>query len=220
MLEKGRRSGFTLIELLVVVAIIALLISILLPSLGQARAQARTSLCSSRISQMAKAMLMYADDYSETPPFVGVGHRQLGDSDDTYPTLNGETEWTLAKQEKWLTSNLFPETGNMFRITLGPDWSVFVGTADEQRLESGTLFPYTRFGTLYRCPEVEKIAPGTAGRRGEVKSQNLFNYTRTILGRKLLSKTCPSSRTPVPATNLNLAPSSRSAPSTLHRPCS
>ncbi len=59
---RGKR-GFTLIELLVVVAIIALLIAILLPSLSKARKQARTSVCASRISQLAKSLFLYAEDY-------------------------------------------------------------------------------------------------------------------------------------------------------------
>jgi prepilin-type N-terminal cleavage/methylation domain-containing protein len=185
-LDRGRGAGFTLIELLVVVAIIALLISILLPSLGQARGQARTSLCASRVSQLTKAMLLYADDYSEPPPFVGVGHRQLGESDDTYPTLDGQTEWTLGKQEKWLTNNLLPETGDLFRITLCTNWDT-LGGADVQRVETGTIYSYTRFPSIYRCPEFERVPVGSPGRNESPKSQNVFNYTRSVMGRKMLS---------------------------------
>jgi prepilin-type N-terminal cleavage/methylation domain-containing protein len=71
-------SGFTLIELLVVVAIIALLISILLPSLSKARSQARTTLCSCRVSQMVKAILIYSDDYEQFDQGEGPGRATGG----------------------------------------------------------------------------------------------------------------------------------------------
>jgi hypothetical protein len=40
---------------------------------------------------------------------------------------------------------------------------------------------------MYRCPEFERVSMGTPGRNYSPKSQNVFNYTRTVMGRKLLS---------------------------------
>jgi len=154
---------------LVVVAIIALLISILLPSLSKARAQARTTLCLSRIAQQVKAMIMYGSDFDETPPFIGVGFKNCGE-DETYTNL-GVTEMAMAVEEKWLIPN-------MTAVWRDENWDALIGTVNEPKVENGTLFPYTRFAALYRCPEFERIAN---------KTQNLFNYTRTVLGRKLLS---------------------------------
>ncbi len=174
------RRGFTLIELLVVVAIIALLISILLPSLSKARGQARKALCAARMGQLAKAMLLYAGDYEETPPFIGVGYRSCGE-DRVYSNLGpagANTELYFAQFEQWLIPNLAGEGDD--KLWLDNDWDQWKGTEKEAKVREGTLFPYTRFEALYRCPEFERVTDA-------MKTQNVFNYTRSLLGRKLLS---------------------------------
>ncbi len=151
---SDRNRAFTLIELLVVVAIIALLISILLPSLSKARAQARTTLCATRSGQMVRSMLLYAEDYEERPPFICKGFTNPTDDVEYY------------KLEDWITQDM-----DLMWMTDEADWP-------ENRCPfSGSLYSYTRFETLYRCPEFERI-PG--------KSQNVFNLTRTMFGRKLI----------------------------------
>ncbi len=171
----SNRSGFTLIELLVVVAIIALLISILLPSLSKARAQARTTVCASRITQLSKAMMIYADDFDETLPFIGMAQADWDDMTPTGKMDRGDmyTEYQWMMWEDWLMPNM-PDLWALYNGGIGPE--------DEARalIRQGSLFPYVRFEQLYRCPEFERIPPvGDA--------QRLFNYTRTWLGRKLLS---------------------------------
>jgi len=171
--------AFTLIELLVVVAIIALLISILLPSLNKARRQARMTLCASRISQLCKSMILYAEDYAETPPFLGLGWDDLKDlSDDTSHApydLSSHTDREWAYLEEWCSKTIVGTvqgvTGNTIWFTREEEWPA--GWVPR----SGSLFPYARFVNLYRCPEFERITDGG-------KSQNAFNYTRSILGRK------------------------------------
>lgn len=66
----GRRvhQAFTLIELLVVIAIIGILASMLMPVFAQARESARKIVCVSNMSQLGKAIYMYASDYDETYP--------------------------------------------------------------------------------------------------------------------------------------------------------
>jgi prepilin-type N-terminal cleavage/methylation domain-containing protein len=178
--------GFTLIELLVVVAIIALLISILLPSLSKARAQARSTLCMSRLQQVTKAILIYADDYNETPPFVGCGFCNCGQDGRHYPHLNPDnannSEYAFARNESWLFPGRYLTEQNVW---IHPYWPDLPNGGPTPR--EGTLFPYTRFESLYRCPEFERIPIGTVGRNGSPKTQNTFNYTRTIMGRKILS---------------------------------
>ncbi len=159
-------KGFTLIELLVVVAIIALLISILLPSLSKARAQARTTLCASRIGQLAKAILLYADDYNETPPFLGRGWEDCDALSDTvWPRNSGITVREWAFLEDWLMPKM-PE----YWFDRQEDWPEYA------TVRNGRLFDYTRFEHLYLCPEFERVS-------SSAKSQNVFNYTRSMLGR-------------------------------------
>jgi len=193
---SGRRgfslhgAGFTLIELLVVVAIIALLIAILLPSLSKARAQARSTICATRLAQLTRAQLMYADDFDETPPFVGVGYSNAANdsslTERRYRHLSSDdsrnTEEYFARHESWLFPGwYYVDEG----VWTHPHWPDLPGGGPTPR--EGTLYPYTRFENLYRCPEFERIPIGTAGRNGSAKTQNTFNYTRSILGRKLLS---------------------------------
>ncbi len=176
----GSRRGFTLIELLVVVAIIALLISILLPSLSKARSQARATLCASRLSQLTKAMLIYAGDYDETPPFIGVGYMPCGE-DRSYDQLGSpgqNTELYFAQFEQWLIPNLAGAGED--KLWLDMDWRQWAGTSKEAKVQNGTLYPYTRFANLYRCPEFERV-------NDPRKTQDVFNYSRSLLGRKFLT---------------------------------
>jgi prepilin-type N-terminal cleavage/methylation domain-containing protein len=167
-MSATKRRGFTLIELLVVVAIIALLIAILVPSLNQARSRARTTMCLTRVGQMVKAFLLYADDFSETPPFVATMHYYPSGPDNDVPDPN----------ETWLMDCLKAANGDpalarglMRQIAYGAQetWPIKVPT-------NGTLLAYARFENTYRCPEFERITD-------PFKKQNAFNYTRAIWAR-------------------------------------
>ena len=183
---RGRR-GFTLIELLVVVAIIALLISILLPSLSKARAQARATLCLSRQGQLTKSLLVYGEDFDETPPFVGLGFCQLDEIDgkDHGGTMPHDERWYW-ERETWCVPDL-PA------IFYNEDWTTLDPMPSPR---FGSLFSYARFEALYRCPEFERLPVGARGSvTGGFKTQNVFNYSRSVLGRKLLS-TAPTINDP------------------------
>ncbi|GMV38101.1 MAG: hypothetical protein AMXMBFR61_26090 [Fimbriimonadales bacterium] len=58
-----RREGITLIELLVVIVILLALIAVALPVTHLVRSRSLLSGCASNLSQIGKAVLMYADDY-------------------------------------------------------------------------------------------------------------------------------------------------------------
>jgi len=64
-MEKGK--GFTIIELLVVIAIISILASIILPALNAARERARRISCASNLAQIAKAVMLYYEDWKSWP---------------------------------------------------------------------------------------------------------------------------------------------------------
>jgi len=181
--ERHGATAFTLIELLVVVAIIALLIAILLPSLSKARAQARTAVCAARIAQLVKAILLYTDDFDETPPFMGRGWEDCDFANldiEIWPAGSGRTLRGWAMLEDWLMPDM-------------PDYwmSAQVNWPDRARVRNGRLFSYTRFETLYRCPEFERVT--SAG-----KSQDVFNYTRLVHGRKWFTRADPEGVPPSP----------------------
>src|SRR5438093_1575488 len=69
-MRRARKPAFTLIELLVVIAIIAILAAILFPVFAQARERARMSACLSNMRQIATALMLYAQDYDETLPYI------------------------------------------------------------------------------------------------------------------------------------------------------
>ncbi|MBN1342413.1 MAG: prepilin-type N-terminal cleavage/methylation domain-containing protein [Phycisphaerae bacterium] len=170
--ERDSRWGFTLIELLVVVAIIALLISILLPSLSKAREQARTTLCLSRIGQFGKAFMMYQDDYDEGLPFIATVHEDHVNPKenwlaDWYSMASGNTPAALYDSAKQFSEKV--------AMTSEDAW---YSTAPEAPPvpRSGTIFSYTRFENLYRCPEFERATDPSKG-------QNVWNYTRPWFAR-------------------------------------
>lgn len=83
-----RGNGFTLIELLVVIAVLATLAAILFPVFAAARARARQAMCLSNLKQLGSAVLMYAQDWDETFPFVG------GQSHRVNPSIDwGKNTW-------------------------------------------------------------------------------------------------------------------------------
>jgi type II secretory pathway pseudopilin PulG len=170
--RRGRRGdachrGLTLVELLAVTAVIMLFACVLLPSVNMARKQARTTLCYVRLGELTRAVLLYAHDNGDLPPFIGRGWENLNSGDDVeWPPGSGITVGQLKQLETWCVNH--PE---LTWFSREEDWPADVGVA------YGSLFKYARFEDLYRCPEFQR-APEAE------KAQSAFNYTRSVLGRK------------------------------------
>jgi len=90
------RRAFSLIELLVVIAIIALLIGILLPALSRARDGARTTVCQTRVRQLALAGLMYAQDNDEQIWSANTWLRESQDPEIAANISDEENRWGTA----------------------------------------------------------------------------------------------------------------------------
>jgi len=88
--------AFTLTELLVVIAIIGLLMALLLPSLSKARQHARSAQCLANLSEIGRAVQMYASDSKGY--VVPVAYRSAASR------VNRESWATLMVNAKYLTS--------------------------------------------------------------------------------------------------------------------
>ncbi len=167
-----RRRATSLVQTVTSVAtIVGLTTTILAPALVGLRDRNRQAVCAARIGLLTKAMLVYAEDYDETPPFLGRGHEDCDDGwGEEWPIGSGTTvrEWMYL--ENWL----MPDMPDYWLETDQANWPT------EARVQNGSLWTYTGSETLYRCPEFARISD-------PAKTQNVFNYTRTVFGRKLCS---------------------------------
>jgi len=169
------RRGHGLVQTVAGAGSVVLMTTVLIAALNEDLGQARNRLCASRMAQMTRAMLLYADDYDGTPPFIGRGWEDCDTGNDQeWPTGSGITVGKWKRCENWLLGPNMPDCWTLPQAKWPQDAAA----------RSGSLYPYTRFEALYLCPEFEK---GIA----EKKSQNAFNYTRTFLGRKWFASEDP-----------------------------
>ncbi len=173
--------GISLIQTIASVGtVVALTLGAFFPALIGLRDRNHQALCTTRIGLLARAMAMYATDFDETPPFMGIGWENILYPDQPSKSLSStagapndissKSRWDWAVAETWVTAH--PEL--LWNGTLSEDQWEQNGVG----IRTGLMFAYARSESLYRCPEFEK-PPG--------KVQGAFNYTRTVLGRKWIS---------------------------------
>lgn len=157
-------------------AIVALAIAVFIPALIGLRDRHREAICTARIGLLTRAMLVYAEDFDETPPFMGLGWENIHYPDrpshqplppEAPNELQAKSRWGWAVAETWHSQS--PEL-----LWNGLDDPPQHAMTDAD-LRTGLLFPYARHENVYRCPEFERVPD---------KSQTVFNYARTVLGRK------------------------------------
>ena len=126
----NKQRGFTLIELLVVIAIIALLLAMLMPALEKARELGRRAACTANLKDLALAWLMYSDDNSGklVNGEAGEAARTRVDAAAVPPRTYTEEPWVYET-----------DPGDPVRD-------------QENLIEQGVLFPYSKNVKTYRCP--------------------------------------------------------------------
>lgn len=115
-------KGFTLIELLVVVAIIAVIATLLSEALNQMKARAHQINCLSNLRQLEWCWFLYHDDNGD--------HLALNRSD---PSSDERVLGRRNSTNSWVVGNPKEDIST-------------------RNIVKGSLFPYTRSVSLYRCP--------------------------------------------------------------------
>ena len=151
---RGGRTAFTLVELLTVIAVIAILLAILLPTISKSRASSYLVMCKSNLRQIGIATRMYANDFRDRYP-------------DSY-TLGG------AFYRRGIGERNPDDPGSL------PERYGLAAVYGARRYLPAT-------GKLWICPSASELFqsykntyvhalgfPGTSGRRGKVRNENVF----------------------------------------------
>ncbi|MBI4580174.1 MAG: type II secretion system protein [Planctomycetes bacterium] len=155
MPHKSKPQAFTLIEVLVVVAIIALLVAILLPSLAMAREESRAVVCKTRLRELHRGHVYYAQDY---------------------PSYFPHFDWWL-----WDGRPNNSEAQAKFFPTLYAKFGGVRPTDSSRWVEFGQIYRYLRDKELYFCPRDSRRRYGNAiGAGGTNGSKAIHSFTRFI----------------------------------------
>jgi prepilin-type N-terminal cleavage/methylation domain-containing protein len=167
------RAGFTVIEILVVMVIIAILSAVIFAVAGGVRASALRSSCVQNLSQIGKAIDLYAGDYNDMMPPV-ITDTITTDVDglkDTGVEIKGEPEkWKellvayvkedsifYCPQDKHARSEERIRTWGAdrtnrhtsYEVFLAPEWIVAAdGAISLQKSQASSTIPYLRDVTL------------------------------------------------------------------------
>ncbi|MBI2842435.1 MAG: prepilin-type N-terminal cleavage/methylation domain-containing protein [Armatimonadetes bacterium] len=123
MLEH-RAKGFTLIELLVVIAIIAILAAILFPVFTMAKDKAKGSACLGNVSQIAKGLMLYIQEWNGTypnPMVFGVNPADNGGAAYGFVCMDYKGMPQLLKKYVKSPQNIFLCPGDPARLKFNPN---------------------------------------------------------------------------------------------------
>ncbi len=137
MNKRRRPSAFTLIELLVVIAIIGMLAALLLPGLSGSRERSRRAYCQNNLSQIGRAIMLYADEHGEMLPAAALNMNSSHWDSAILPYLSDAT-------------NVFLCLSDPFRGASG---------SGNPRTYAVNALPA---GSAYRAPFGKLAQPGTA----------------------------------------------------------
>jgi prepilin-type N-terminal cleavage/methylation domain-containing protein len=121
-------AGFTLLELLVVLLIVLVTIAFLFPVFRQVREKGRQTICLSQVSQHARAVLMYTQDYDERLP---VARNQFG--------LTAAWDESLYPRW-WNVIDPYLKSHQVFRC---PDDAGYLGMREGDPFNNKPFFPET-----------------------------------------------------------------------------
>ena len=148
--SSQKPSGFTLIELLVVIAIIAILAAMLLPALAKAKSKAQGIACMSNLHQLQLGWIMYSGDCNDALALNGgVGDIATSMTD---PLLNN---------------------GNWVHGLMG-GLGFWGGETLPGLVRAGSLFPYLKDVTIYKCPADHKLGQSKKTPTTRSMSMNAF----------------------------------------------
>jgi prepilin-type N-terminal cleavage/methylation domain-containing protein/prepilin-type processing-associated H-X9-DG protein len=144
-----RCRGFTLIELLVVIAILAILAALLLPAIQSAKEKARQAKCFSNMSQLGKAMMVYASEFNDHLPACGsAGYR--GRHDWTY----GGNVVSVPQTNPSVLERVLVESGTLWPYVMGREragpYGRGQGMKNEEWFHSSSTNPYL-------CPSAGEV---------------------------------------------------------------
>ena len=123
-------TGFTMLELLVVVAVIAIIASFLSAALNQTKAKAHQITCLNNLKQLQLCWNMYADDNSDQLPL----NKSTESADEQlFGRRNVLGSWVVGNPKEDITT---------------------------RNIVKGTLYPYARSVSVYRCPEDRSTVVG------------------------------------------------------------